>query len=103
MQTLAKEGIIIKKTFGSTSSDPEVPELLIISFGNEINIDHMRKILPILMEFQFEYINYTDRPTAEGKIYIGSYIYKHPKSFQKRKLNPELIAFILDEKSTCNL
>jgi len=99
MQKLAKEGIIIKNTFGSTSGDPEIPKLRIISFGNEIDINHLRKILPILMEFQFEYINYADLPYNEGHIYIGSYVYNHPKEFQIHKLNPELIAFIMDEKT----
>ena len=73
---LRKRQIVISKTFGSTSDIPEVPKSRIISFGPNVPKAQLQDIVQVCQDFGFDLISFADHEYSEGRIYIGSYIYR---------------------------
>lgn len=91
---LKAQGISIDKTFGSTSEIPEIPKQQIIGFGSKVPIDVLRSIVATLRKFGFDRIHYTDKIYSEGRIYIGSYIYRAPELPQPVPITDAIIGVL---------
>lgn len=97
--SLKEHNISISNTFGSSSVEPEVPELLILTYGRDANIETFRATLTLLREFGELYVSYADHLINEGKIYIGSYAYRSKESNYK-KVNDNLFQLLTDPHLT---
>ena len=101
LKKISDLGANVKETFGSSSEEPEVPKKLIISFGEEIDIEHLRALVPLLIEYGFEYIDFSPDPLHEGRIYVGSYVYQYPDEWKLvKKLDDELLKLLKNEETT---
>lgn len=93
-RALRKRGILIKKTFGSTSKDPEVPQVKIIGFGRSVPIWELRDIVQVCQSFGFNRIHFAKLDVNEGGIYIGSYVYRAHKERQPVPITKEIRALL---------
>lgn len=77
LSLLKKLGIGISGTFGTTSIEPTVPDPIIISFGDNIDVANLKVFINIRNEIGLRGISYTeDYIFGKKKIYIGSYSYE---------------------------
>jgi hypothetical protein len=90
---LISKNVEINSTFGSTSTDPEAPDIFHVSFGDNVDIKILKTILLVCKKYELHSISYASGKTAKGKIYIGSLGYQN----NKRKVaiaTPELMSEI---------
>lgn len=97
---LQENGIYISNKFGSSAENPEIPKELIISFGENINIDHLRLIVNLLRPFGFDKIDFGAEDLHLGKIYIGSYIYRDRASGNIVNLNDHTIEKLMNAQTS---
>jgi len=102
LKEIEKLGAKIEDTFGSSSAPPEIPKKLLVSFDEEVNIDHLRALLPLLFEHGFEYLDFSPNSFEKGTIYIGSYMYKYPDQWAKNRLDDKMLSFLKNKKTTTN-
>lgn len=73
---LSAAGIHIKRTFGSTSEDPEAPPFTLLSFSPAVTVDQLQNILRLL-DGKIDKIGIASEIYARGaEIYVGSYAYR---------------------------
>lgn len=75
---LKKSNIVLWDTFGSTSQDPSTPEVVILAFGEDINVDNLKFFVQNRKELRIEGIYYSPSSSISRRktIYLGSYNYK---------------------------
>ncbi|WP_143565618.1 hypothetical protein [Stenotrophomonas maltophilia] len=76
---LIERDIPVGPNFGSTSEDPEVPELLTVGFGKAVPLASLRTVVQVAEANGFDRIHYADNDISANGIYVGSYIYKYPE------------------------
>lgn len=85
IEAIFAEGIIPRRTFGSTSIEPTTPKHFIISLGKGIPLSFIQKIIRIASRYGLEGIvmagDDDDEPMHFKRIYIGAYSYDDPNSF----------------------
>lgn len=83
---LLKCQIPLGNSFGSTSQEPEVPPMLTVGFGKAVPLESLRTVLKVLEANGFDHIHHAQGDTAVNRIYVGSYIYRHPEEAQPVRL-----------------
>lgn len=73
---LVRRRVPLGTTFGSSSADPEVPELLTIGFGKAVPLDSLRTVVDVAQLHGFDHIHYAEGDNSTNRIYVGSYIYR---------------------------
>lgn len=91
---LRKHQIIVERTFGSTSETPEVPKYKIIGFGKNVPIDQLRNIVQVCRNFGFDRIHFSGEDYSEGRVYIGSYIYRAPDEPQPVPISENILRLL---------
>ena len=108
---LLKEGIRPSTTFGSTSTEPKIPNQFVIAIGNKVPISLVQRIVKVAMHYELQGIAYADYcadniekyfSIHSGRIYLGAYGFDDPQSYLhmtadtlKQILSPELDESIL--------
>lgn len=96
-RALLKRHVIVERTFGSTSETPEVPKYKIIGFGRNIPVDQLRNIVQVCRNFGFDRIHFSREDYSEGRVYIGSYIYRAPKEPQPVPISENFLRLLDSE------
>jgi len=96
---LEDAGILINKTFGSTSEEPKVPSQFILSFGDDVPLPLIKTALRVCSRRGLHGIANSGTSISRGQLYVGAYSYDKPdKKFLT--LTPELIKQLTSEKTT---
>ena len=97
---LAKHGLSVASTFGSSSDVPEAPVKLIFGFGYNISMNDLRIASRIAVAQGFGYIHFARFQFNEEKIYFGSYIYRAVDRPKEVAFTDEIFSIIMNEEST---
>lgn len=98
-QALAEASIPVSGTFGTSSNHPKVPEVGILGFGRDVELEAIKKLVNLLKKHGIEYVSYSGFSVHSAHIFIGSYIY----SFGNEAYTPidgEVAAALTDPKAT---
>ncbi|MBB1477569.1 hypothetical protein [Shewanella sp. SG41-3] len=99
VSVLAESGLKVNSTFGSTSTDPEIPKKKMVGFGNSVPIEDLRILSKIAKRCGFNHIHFTERNNDE-RVVFGSYIYQSEELNQGVELTDDVYELIQDENST---
>lgn len=97
---LAKHGLSVASTFGSSSDVPEAPAKLVLGFGYNISMNDLRIASRIAIAQGFGYIHFAKFKFNEEKIYFGSYIYRAEDQPSEVAFTDEIFGLIMNEDST---
>lgn len=91
---LRKNGLSIDRTFGSSSTEPEVPKFRIIGFGESVPVEIVRRVVSVCSKYGFDRIHFTSNDRNAGDVYIGSYIYRAPSEPQPVPLDSGILELL---------
>ena len=74
---LRKVDLEVDDTFGSTSDKPEVPQIFIVSLGNQADIAILQRVIEVAKNFGLDGIGRALQDYSANRIYIGGYGYRH--------------------------
>ena len=102
MEILNNNGFDIRSTFGSDSEQKDIPKQFTLTFGMNVPIEYIQKLIRILKEFGLDSIEFVDFRQEDYdeflyKVFIGSYSYDD-KEIEIVKLTNELFSLILNPK-----
>ena len=75
-ERLSSSGIAIKKTFGSTSAEPEVPPFNLVNFSDKVEVEDLQVLLKSI-DGLVDKIGVANDALLRGpEIFVGSYAYR---------------------------
>lgn len=102
MEVLNNNGFDIRSTFGSDSEQKNIPKQFTLTFGMNVPIEYIQKLISILKEFGLDSIDFVDFRQEVydeflNKVFIGSYSYDDDE-IEIVKLTEELFSQIINPK-----